>query len=110
MLGREVLWLLAVADDVDGLRRRGLMTHFRPRRGCDLACHKTPGYWPRAGDLGAGGADEGRRVPAGVHRDLLHVHPGLRGVDDVAVAHVDGDVTDAVVVQQVTGLDGRGGD
>jgi hypothetical protein len=29
MPGREVLRLLAVADDVDGLRRRGLMTHFK---------------------------------------------------------------------------------
>jgi hypothetical protein len=29
MLGRDVLRLLAVADDVDGLRRRGLMTHVK---------------------------------------------------------------------------------
>src|SRR5260370_26475277 len=145
MFGREVLWLLAVADDVDGLRRRGLMTPIEsPVKGGDLACHETPGYRPRAGrfpnhtpaaasegpgrgsrgqgwasgvsvagyELGlrAGGTGEGRRVPAGVHRDLLHVQPGLRGVDDVAVADVDGDVTDAVVVEQVARLDGRGGD
>src|ERR1700677_2981011 len=29
VLGRDVLWLLAVADDVDGFRRRGLMAHFK---------------------------------------------------------------------------------
>jgi FtsH-binding integral membrane protein len=56
--------------------------------------------------LRAGGAHEGRRVPAGVHRDLLHVQSGLRGVDHVPVPDVDGDVTDAVVIEQVAGLDG----
>src|ERR1700722_20184990 len=60
--------------------------------------------------LRTGGADEGPRVPAGIHRDFLNVHPGLRGVDDVAVPDVHGDVTDAVVVQQVAGQDGRRGD
>jgi hypothetical protein len=41
MLGREVLWLLAVADDVDGLRRRGLMTHFKnPVKGATMLVTK----------------------------------------------------------------------
>ena len=41
MLGREVLWLFAVADDVDGLWRRGLMTHFKsPVKGATLLVTK----------------------------------------------------------------------
>ena len=41
MLGREVLWLLAVADDVDGLRRRGLTTHVKnPVKGATLPVTK----------------------------------------------------------------------
>src|SRR5260370_11273590 len=67
------------------------------------------GYLAVAG-LRADGAVEVRRVPAGAHRQLLHVQPGLRGVDDVAAADVHGDVALAVVVQQVTRLDGRRGD
>src|SRR6266702_4095920 len=67
---------------------------------------------PREGTetLRPGGADEGRRVPAGVHGEFLDVHAGLGRVDDVAAAHVHGDVTHAVVVQQVAGLDGGRGD
>ncbi len=41
MLGRGVLWLLAVADDVDGRRRRGLMTHVKnPVKGATLLLTK----------------------------------------------------------------------
>src|ERR1700761_7805230 len=44
-------------------------------------------------------------VPRRALRDLLYVHPGLRSVDDVAAAHVDGHVPLAVVDQQVARLD-----
>jgi hypothetical protein len=42
MLGRGVLWLLAVADDVDGLWPHGLIAHFRnPVKGAALLVTKS---------------------------------------------------------------------
>jgi len=58
-----------------------------------------------AGLLRPDRAVEGLQVPA-AQRDLLHVQPGMRGVDEHAAAHVDADMPRAVEHQDVAGLKG----
>src|SRR5260370_33764954 len=59
-----------------------------------------PGLWPR-------GPVQVRRVPRLGQADPLHGSAGLRGVDDLVTAHVDGDVSLRVEEDQVARLDGR---
>src|SRR4051812_27917440 len=68
------------------------------------------GFYSHRAPLRAQGPVEVAGVPRRAHRDLLHVHSGLRRVDDVAAADVDGHVSLAVIDQQVTWLEGGQGD
>ena len=61
--------------------------------------------WQQQLSLWADRAVEVLRVPGVVHRDLLDVQAGLRGVDDVAVAHVHGHMPLTLIEEQITGLD-----
>src|SRR5450756_728412 len=54
--------------------------------------------------LWPGGTVDAVRVPGGGHRDLAHHLARRWRVDDLVVAYIHGDVSDAVVIHQVTRL------
>ena len=87
---------LALFEELSGHRHLGLADPAHPRR-----AGSTPASWPRgwrgrsadAVPSRSGAGEEVRRPPV-VHRLLADVAAGSRGVDDLAVADVEGDVVD----------------